>query len=253
MESSRRKRSTRWTPGAHVISEAPHAGYQQVGIHCFDLASTLEVGADGTVNVAAGQDAECTVFNAEVPAELTLTKFVKNDNGGNAISSDFQLLVDNAVADQNTKLLESAGTPHHWRDGCPWLSTGQHRVHRHRHSAARDVQRRDHVGARPARALPAYQRRRSDRPGDHQDRRRCHPVAGGPSFDYTITVDNLGPRDASIGEPVTVTDQLPAGFDFVFLGELQAIGQAVTCNVNPADLQVADPPVMISITVKVQP
>ncbi len=40
-------------------------------------------------------------------------------------------------------------------------------------------------------------------------------VAGGPAFDYTITVDNLGPRDANTGEPVTVTDQLPVGFDFV--------------------------------------
>ena len=38
-------------------------------------------------------------------------------------------------------------------------------------------------------------------------------VAGGDSFDYTITVDNLGPGDPS--GAVTVTDLLPAGLTFV--------------------------------------
>ena len=40
-------------------------------------------------------------------------------------------------------------------------------------------------------------------------------VAGGDSFNYTITVDNLGPRDARASEVVTVTDRLPVGFEFV--------------------------------------
>ena len=36
-------------------------------------------------------------------------------------------------------------------------------------------------------------------------------VAGGAPFPYTITVDNVGTRDADLGEPVTVVDELPAG------------------------------------------
>ena len=80
------------------------------------------------------------------------------------------------------------------------------------------------------------------------------PVAGGPSFDYTITVDNLGPRDATGIDPVTVTDQLPVGLEFVsFPANCTAVGQTLTCDLSPADLQVADPPVVITVTVKAQP
>ena len=38
-------------------------------------------------------------------------------------------------------------------------------------------------------------------------------VAGGDSFDYTITVDNPGDVDPT--GAVTVTDELPAGLQFV--------------------------------------
>ena len=40
-------------------------------------------------------------------------------------------------------------------------------------------------------------------------------VAGGDSFDYTITVQNLGSGNLSAYEPAIVTDQLPDGFVFV--------------------------------------
>jgi len=53
---------------------------------------------------------------------------------------------------------------------------------------------------------------------------------------------------------VTVTDQLPVGFDFVgFPANCTAAGQTLTCVVDAADLQVADPPVVITVTVTAHP
>ena len=76
-------------------------------------------------------------------------------------------------------------------------------------------------------------------------------VAGGPAFDYTLTIDNVGTRDAQIGEPVVVTDQLPVGMSYVsFPSNCSVAGQTLTCTLDPADLQVADPAVVITITVK---
>ena len=76
-------------------------------------------------------------------------------------------------------------------------------------------------------------------------------VAGGDSFNYTITVDNLGPRDARASEVVTVTDRLPVGFEFVLPlpAGCTSLGQVLTCSLDPAALQVADPAVVIVVTV----
>ena len=38
-------------------------------------------------------------------------------------------------------------------------------------------------------------------------------IAGGAAFDYTLTVTNIG--GLSTGSPVTVTDVLPASFEWV--------------------------------------
>ncbi|MEY2581898.1 MAG: hypothetical protein QOE09_1747 [Ilumatobacteraceae bacterium] len=76
-------------------------------------------------------------------------------------------------------------------------------------------------------------------------------VAGGGSFDYTLTIDNVGTRDADLGEAVVVTDQLPTGMAFVaFPSNCSVSGQMLTCNLDPADLQVADPAIVITVTVR---
>ncbi len=62
-------------------------------------------------------------------------------------------------------------------------------------------------------------------------------IAGGDTFTYTITVDNLGPDDPS--GPVTVTDELPAGLVFVsFPANCNQAGQTLVCDIDPADVQV---------------
>ena len=55
-------------------------------------------------------------------------------------------------------------------------------------------------------------------------------------------------------EAVTVTDQLPVGFEFVsFPANCTAVGQKLTCVVDPAGLHVADAPVVITVTVRAVP
>ena len=50
-------------------------------------------------------------------------------------------------------------------------------------------------------------------------------IAGGPTFDYVITLSNGGPDAAT---DATFTDNLPAGMNFVSL--MQNTGPAANCN-----------------------
>ena len=69
----------------------------------------------------------------------------------------------------------------------------------------------------------------------------AEPLAG-ETFTYTLTISNLGTRDADLGEPVVVTDVLPTGVLWVLPlpANCSADGQVVTCTLNPADLQVGE-------------
>ncbi len=67
--------------------------------------------------------------------------------------------------------------------------------------------------------------------------------AGGAAFPYTITVSNVGDRDADTDEPVTVTDVLPDAFQWVSFPDdptaspvCAQAGQELTCSIDPADL-----------------
>ncbi|HEX2786130.1 MAG TPA: LPXTG cell wall anchor domain-containing protein, partial [Ilumatobacteraceae bacterium] len=243
------------SPGLHTISEVPRPGYQQTAIVCTDLTTSQQLSSDGTVTTVAGQHVECDVTNAEVPPTLTLQKFVTNDNGGNAVSSDFQLQIDGATAAQNTPVAVVAGVAHVITEvptagyrlvsiTCTDDAAGQSVAY----NAGVSLALGQHVTCRLT---------NDDDPVDlviTKTNDAVTQIAGGPAFAYTITVDNLGPRDASITEPVTVTDQLPNGFDFVsFPTNCTAAGQALTCDVAPADLQVVDSPVVLTVTVKVHP
>ena len=242
------------TAGVHVISELARPGYEQTGIACIDVATTQVIGDGGTVDLASGQEVACVVANAAIPAQLTLKKKVINDNGGNAAPGDFNLLIDGGRA------VQSVMTP---------VKAGLHTVSEEPADGYRlvDIVCTDDVSHQTLvydtdvnLALDQHATctlTNDDDPVDlaitKTDDGQAH-VAGGPAFDYTITVDNLGPRDANVGELVTVTDQLPAGFEFVsFPSICSAAGQTLTCAVNPADLEVADAPFVITVTVKASP
>ena len=84
------------------------------------------------------------------------------------------------------------------------------------------------------------------------------PVAGGAGFQYTLSVDNLGPSDATVD--ATVTDVVPAGISFESFGTLPGgvvctppgVGsQTFTCTIPTGMLEVSDAAVAIPVNVTV--
>lgn len=74
--------------GSHAISEAETYGYNKTySASC----------PGGVVNLVDDQDITCTVTNTMPYATLTVTKVVVNDNGGEAVVSDFTLKIDGQV------------------------------------------------------------------------------------------------------------------------------------------------------------
>ena len=184
------------TTGPHTIGELARPGYTQTGVVCIDAVTNLSVGQGGSIDMSAGQDVACTVSNADQPATLTLTKIVKNDNGGTARPSDFQLEIDGINATQGQPKLVTSGIHTlteqpvvDYRlisitctddvtggvvvyDGGVTLALGQH---------VSCVMTND------------------DDPLDLAITKSDDGLvktAGGDPFDYTITVDNVGLRDA---------------------------------------------------------
>ncbi len=79
-------------------------------------------------------------------------------------------------------------------------------------------------------------------------------VAGGAPFAYTISVQNVGTRNVDLGEPVTVTDVLPTGLEWVtFPANCTQAGQTLTCSIDPALLPAGGAPVVINVTVRALP
>jgi uncharacterized repeat protein (TIGR01451 family) len=74
-------------------------------------------------------------------------------------------------------------------------------------------------------------------------------LAGQP-FTYTLTLANHGPSDAS---NIVLTDTLPAGIDLVEItgATCTALGQEVNC--DPIDLAFGDSPVLVTLSVDVEP
>ncbi|MGZ4791107.1 MAG: hypothetical protein ACXWBO_04525 [Ilumatobacteraceae bacterium] len=240
-------------PGSHTISELNRPGYQPAGINCVDLATTTSTElVDGSLTVAEGQNFHCFVANEAIAPMLTLTKTVINDNGANLVASDFQLQLDGVNADQSTALPVAAGTAHTVGE----VATPGYRLVS---IVCTDDDTQAAVPYNSGVSLVLGQHvtcnlTNDDDPVDLAITKigdGLTKVAGGASFDYNITVDNLGPRDANVAEPVTVTDQLPAGLTFVtFPAKCSDAGQTLTCDVDPTDLQVADPAVVLTVTVK---
>jgi uncharacterized repeat protein (TIGR01451 family)/LPXTG-motif cell wall-anchored protein len=236
--------------GAHTISETARPGYTQTGIVCVDLVTNATVGQGGSVNLVAGQDVKCTVTNADQPAVLTLTKIVNNDDGGNLLPENFQLKIDGVDATQ--------GDPHNVSVGLHTLTEAP--VAGYRLVA---INCTDDVSHLPLTynggitlALGQHASCTMTNDDDPLDLAITKTNDGqvkiaGNSFDYTITVDNLGPRDARANEVVTVTDRLPAGFEFQLPLPVgcTSLGQVLTCSLDPAALQVADPAIVIIVTV----
>ena len=239
------------TPGSHTVSETQRSGYELAGIVCFVHGTDEVVGTGADVEVAAGQHVDCILGNAALPAMLTVRKFVDPSNGGDLTSGDFQLQIDGENVAQNEAQALAAGIHTVGEVAVP----GYQMVS----IECSDDDTQQSVPYDSGVALALGQHVTCDvtnlaDPVDlaitKTDDGQSH-VAGGAPFDYTITVDNLGQRDASGTDPVTVTDRLPAGLEFVdYPSNCTPSGQDLVCDIDPADLQVADPAVQIVVTVK---
>ena len=77
------------------LTEASITGYDNGTWSCDNGTLSDSSSGGGVINISSGVNATCTITNNDVAPEVTLIKIVKNDNGGNATVSDFQLKVDN--------------------------------------------------------------------------------------------------------------------------------------------------------------
>lgn len=75
-------------PGSYTVGETNNYSYYDSAVIGGDCDS------DGTISVAPGQDAKCTIHNGDSqPAKLIVIKRVVNDNGGGAVPADFDITV----------------------------------------------------------------------------------------------------------------------------------------------------------------
>ena len=242
--------------GAHEISELRRPGYEQTGIVCTDTSTDEIVGQDGTVSLVAGQDAACTVSNADIAPTLTVVKHVNPDNGGTASPESFQLMIDDAEVTQNephslvagSHLVTEADTIPGYRMVGIDCSDAGGPVPYDANTGGVNL-----VLAQDVTCIVTNQHDPIDLAITKTVDGATH-IAGGAPFDYTITVDNLGPRDAEPTDITTLTDVVPDGLDFVSMPDNCApIGQTLTCDIDPALLHVADAPVVIALTVQAAP
>ena len=74
--------------GSHQVSQTQVPGY----------ATTIagDCPPDGAISLGLGEIRHCIIINDDIAAQLTVTKTVVNDSGGNKNVSDFELFVDGA-------------------------------------------------------------------------------------------------------------------------------------------------------------
>jgi len=208
----------------------------------------------GTLNTASvssdlGQNTSSDCGVVPKPPTITVIKNVVNDDGGNAVVGDFPLFVGDTAVTSGVALAVNAGQSYDisetQKDG--YALTSLTCVD----AAGAAVQ--NPVVPNDGEAITCTLVN-DDKPVDLQLTKSdggAEPLAG-ETFTYTITVTNVGARDADLGEPVVVTDQLPAGESWVLPmpANCSAAGQVVTCNVNPAELHVGQS-VVISLQARI--
>lgn len=92
----------------YEISEDMHTdGYRQTGVTCKDAD---HVSTEHPFVLEAGAEIICAVTNDDLPAYVTLTKEVVNDDGGTANASDFTLMLNGGVVAQNDRMRLPANT-----------------------------------------------------------------------------------------------------------------------------------------------
>ena len=171
-----------------------------------------------------------------------MVKNVINDNGGNAVVSDFVLKVGatsvtsgtaNTFAANTNLVVSEVQLAGYTATGTVCVSTLE---------GANNIT--NATGGATVKLLPGETVvctiTNNDKPIDlkiTKDDGGANPILGG-AFNYTLTITNLGTRDPDAGEPIVVTDQLPAGllYSTPLPAGCAAVGQALTCTLAAADL-----------------
>jgi uncharacterized repeat protein (TIGR01451 family)/LPXTG-motif cell wall-anchored protein/fimbrial isopeptide formation D2 family protein len=221
--------------GEYALGETGPAGYSAGAWSC-------EGGSlDGsTLTLEVGEDAVCTIVNDDIAPLLTLVKQVVNDDGGDLGTADFPLTAEGpdtitgvsgdpavtAVAVTAGEYALSETTAAGYTAGA-WSCVGGSLD-----GSTLTLGVGDEVVCTIVNDdLPVDLALTKDDGGA--------TAANGGSFDYTITVENIGDRAADLDEPVTVVDQLPEGMVFVSGPEqCSAVDRTITCDVDPALLGV---------------
>ena len=94
------------TPGDYTASETT----QVTGYEASDWGQ--DCAEDGSVTLTYGDNKICTITNDDQPAQITLTKVVNNDHGGNAVSDDFDLTIDSVVVLSGSTTNVNSNTAH---------------------------------------------------------------------------------------------------------------------------------------------
>ncbi|HAP77648.1 MAG TPA: hypothetical protein DCR14_16405 [Acidimicrobiaceae bacterium] len=241
------------TVGETTIAEDVAIGPDTVHVYVVEVTVSIEVAETTDGDCDIDTDENTGLLNtAEVVVEsfpgdssevcrpvstLKVVKVVVNDNGGNAEAADFMLSAsqDDDVVLSGEGVAEGAvlageyvlgETP---LDG--YVPVGVE---------CEGGELADNTVTVPEGANVVCIITNDDLPVDleiDKDDGGAEPVPG-ESFTYTVTITNVGTRDADLGEAVTVTDELPAGLSWgaPLPSECAAVGQTLTCALDPADL-----------------
>ncbi len=88
--------------GAYVVSETGPSGYS--------ATFSGDCSSSGAITLQNGESKVCNITNDDIAPRLTVTKTVVNNNGGNAVVSDFPLFVGNVSVASGAQNTFNAGT-----------------------------------------------------------------------------------------------------------------------------------------------
>lgn len=98
-------------PGVYTLEELDVDGYAEGTWSCSAGTMGSTSFDTGTVTLAFGEQAVCTIVNNDIAPTLTLTKTVTNDNGGLLTDADFSLSIDGAVVSSAVSATVAANSP----------------------------------------------------------------------------------------------------------------------------------------------
>lgn len=84
-------------PGTFTLAELDVDGYTEGLWSCTDGLLSKNAFDDGEIALSAGQSAVCSIANDDIAPQLTLTKLIVNDNGGDLTEADFELSIDGTI------------------------------------------------------------------------------------------------------------------------------------------------------------